>query len=133
MSVKKLSFYLIHADVLLKSDHLALKRFLHKNTLNSKANKWAMELESFYIWFEHIKGQNNILADTLSHLIDIYPDTQLTPQGNGYEFSYAVFEELPNIHTFEINEVIAGEKTSRMIQTCVMLCSASTTQLHLSN
>ena len=34
MSVKKLSFYLIQADVLLKSDHLPLKRFLHKNTLN---------------------------------------------------------------------------------------------------
>ena len=38
MSVKKLSFYLEEADVLLKSDHLPLKRFLHKNTLNSKVN-----------------------------------------------------------------------------------------------
>ena len=69
-----------------------------------------MELESFNIWFEHIKGQNNVLADTLSHLIDINPDTQLTPEGKGYEFDYAVFEELPDIHTFEINEVIAGNK-----------------------
>ena len=97
MSVKKLSFYLIQADVLLKSDHLPLKRFLHKNTLNSKVNKWAMELESFNIYFEHIKGQNNVLADTLSCLIDINPDTQLTPEGKGYEFGYAVFEELPKI------------------------------------
>ena len=110
MSVKKLSFYLIQADVLLKSDHLPLKRFLHKNTLNSKVNNWAMELESFNIWFEHSKGQNNVLADTLSHLIDIDPDTQLTPEGKGYEFGYAVFEELPDIHTFEINEVIIGDK-----------------------
>ena len=110
MSVKKLSFYLIQADVLLKSDHLPLKRFIHKNTLNSKVNNWAMELESFNIWFEHIKGQNNVLADTLSHLIDIDPDTQLTPEGKGYEFGYAVFEELPYIHTFEINEVIADDK-----------------------
>ena len=110
ISVKKLSFYLIQADVLLKSDHLPLKRFLHKNTLNSKVNNWAMELKSFNIWFEHIKGQNNILADTLSHLIDIDPDTQLAPEKNGYEFGYAVFEELPDIHTFEINEVIAGDK-----------------------
>ena len=38
MSVKKLSFYLEQAVVLLKSDHLPLKRFLHKNTLNSKVN-----------------------------------------------------------------------------------------------
>ena len=90
ISVKKLSFYLIQADVLLKSDHLPLKRFLHKNTLSSKVNNWAMELDSFNIWFEHIKGQNNVLADTLSCLIDIDPDTQLTPEGNGYEFGYAV-------------------------------------------
>ena len=110
MSVKKLSFYLIQADVLLKSDHLPLKRFLNKNTLNLKVNNWAMELESLNIWFEHIKGQNNILADTLSCLLNIDPDTQLTPKGNGYKFGYAVFEELPDIQTFEINEVIAGDK-----------------------
>ena len=110
MSVKKLSFYLTQADVLLKSDHLPLKRFCHKNTLNSKVNNWAMELESFDIRFEHIKGQNNVLADTLSRLIDINLDTQLTPEGKGYEFGYAVSEELPDIHTFEINEVIAGDK-----------------------
>ena len=43
-------------------------------------------------------------------MIDIDPDTQLTPEGKGYEFGYAVCEELPDIHTFEINEVIAGDK-----------------------
>ena len=110
MSLKKLSFYLVQADVLLKSDHLSLKRFLHKNTLHSKVNNWAMELESFNIQVEHIKGENNVHADTLSCLIDIDPDTQLTPEGNGYEFGYAVFEELPEIHSFGINEVIAGDK-----------------------
>ena len=99
MSVKKLSFYLIQADVLLKSDHLPLKRFLHKNTLNSKVNSWAMELESLNIWFEHIKGQNNVLADTLSHLIDIDPDTQLTPEGNGMSL---VMQCLRNFQIFTL-------------------------------
>ena len=42
MSVKKLSFYLDHAEITLRSDHLPLKRFLKKNTLNSKVNNWAM-------------------------------------------------------------------------------------------
>ena len=69
-----------------------------------------MELESFNLQFEHIKGQNNILANTLSHLIDINPDTQLTPEGKGYEFGYAVFEELPKIKTSEINEDIVSDK-----------------------
>ena len=110
MSVKKLSFYLEQADVLLKSDHLPLKGFLCKNTLNSKVNNRAMELVSFNIQFEHIKGQNNVLADTLSCLIDIDPDTQLTPEGKGYEFGNAAFEELPKIKSFEINEAILGNK-----------------------
>ena len=69
-----------------------------------------MELETFNIWFEHIKGQNNILVDTLSCLIDIDPDTQFTLEGKGYEFGYAVFEELKKIKSFEINEAILGNK-----------------------
>ena len=69
-----------------------------------------MELESFNIQFEHIKGENNVLADTLFHLINIDASTQLTPEGKGYEFCCAVFEELPKVKTFEINKVIAGDK-----------------------
>ena len=45
MLVKKLSFYLDQAKILLRSDHLPLKMFLQKNTLNSKVNNWAIELE----------------------------------------------------------------------------------------
>ena len=73
MSVKKLSFYLTDADILLKSDHLPLKKFLQKNTLNNKVNNWAMELEAFNIRFKHVSGKANILADMLRHLVDIDP------------------------------------------------------------
>ena len=110
MSVKKLSFYLDQADNYLRSDHLPLKRFLQKNTLNSKVNNWAMELESFNIQFEYIQGSKNVLADTLSRLIDINEDTQLSPEKWGYEFGYAVFEDLPTIKTYEVNEAIVGDK-----------------------
>ena len=110
MSVKKLSFYLDQAKILLRSDHLPLKKFLQKNTLNSKVNNWAMELESFNIQFEYIQGSKNILAHILSRLIDINQDTELPPEKQGYEFGYAIFEELPQIKCYEINEVIAGDK-----------------------
>ena len=66
MSVKMLLFYLMQADVLLKSDHLPLRRFLYKNTLNSEVNNWVMELEFFNLQFEHINRHNNVLADILS-------------------------------------------------------------------
>ena len=113
MSIKKLSFYLTDAQILLRSDHKPLEKFLLKNTLNSKVNNWAMELEAFNIRFDYIKGSNNILADTLSHLIAIDPDTPTMPEEPGYEFGYAIFEEFPMVQTktYEVNEVIVGTDT----------------------
>ena len=113
MSIKKLSFYLTDAQILLRSNHKPLEKFLLKNTLNSKVNNWAMELEAFNIQFDYIKGSNNILADTLSHLISIDPDTPTWPEEPGYEFGYAIFEEFPKVttHTYEVNEVVVGTNT----------------------
>ena len=73
MSIKKLTYYLEDADVTLKSDHLPLKKFLAKNTLNSKVNNWAIEISPFWITFEYIKGIKKTYADTMSRLIDIDP------------------------------------------------------------
>ena len=112
MSVKKLSFYLTDAEVLLKSDHLPLKKFLQKNTLNNKVNNWAMELEAFNIKFQHVSGKTNVLADTLSRLVNIDPDARLDPENAGWEFGYYVFETLPKLSSEEIvqvSEILSGE------------------------
>ena len=65
---------------------------------------------------------NNILADTLSHLIAIDPDTPTTPKEPGYEFGYAIFEEFPKVQTktYEVNEVIEvrRKRSSKMTQNC---------------
>ena len=113
MSIKKLLFYLTDAQILLRSDHKPLEKFLLQNMLNSKVNNWAMELEAFNIQFDYIKGSNNILADTLSCLISIDPDTPTMPEEPGYEFGYAIFEEFPKVttKTYEVNEVIVGTNT----------------------
>ena len=47
MSIKKLDHYLVDADIILRSDHLPLKKFLNKNTLNSKVNNLAVEISPF--------------------------------------------------------------------------------------
>ena len=65
-SIKKLTYYLEDVDITLRSDHLPLKKFLAKNTLNSKVNKWAIEISPFQITFKYIKGIKNTLADTVS-------------------------------------------------------------------
>ena len=116
MSVKKLSFYLTNADVLLKSDHLPLKKFLQKNTLNNKVNNWAMELEAFNIRFEHVSGKANILVDTLSCLVDIDPDARLDPENAGWEFGYYIFESLPKLTSediVQICEILSGANVIR--------------------
>ena len=115
-SVKKLAFYLTDADILLKSDHLPLKKFLQKNTLNNKVNNWAMELEAFNIRFEHVSGKANILADMLSCLIDLDPDARLDPENAGSEFRYYIFESLPKLSSediVQVCEILSGENVIR--------------------
>ena len=40
MSVQRLSFYMTDAEVTIRSDHLPLKKFLNKQTMNSKVKNW---------------------------------------------------------------------------------------------
>ena len=109
MSVKKLSFYIDTAKITVKSDHLPLKKFLEKNTLNSKVNNWAVELESQNITFKYIPGIRNTLADTLSRLIEMDENIKLQPEEEGKEFGYFPFEELPPVTTQVVEEVIKCE------------------------
>ena len=47
MSIRRLTFYLMDAEITIKCDHLPLRKFLNKQTLNSKVNNFAVELEQF--------------------------------------------------------------------------------------
>ena len=69
MSVRRLSFYATDVEVTIRSDHLPLKKFLNKQTMNSKVNNWAVELEQFQLHLEWIPGTRNLLADSLSRLL----------------------------------------------------------------
>ena len=112
MSVRKLTYYLTDAQITLRSDHLPLKKFLKKNTLNAKVNNWAVELETYKIQFEYIQGIKNTLVDTLSRLITIDPDVVQPQEPEGQEFGYAAFEELPPITVENIEHDIWVEAIS---------------------
>ena len=73
MLIKKLDYYLQDADIILRSEHLPLKTFLEKKTLNSKVNNLKVEISPYKIKFEYIKGIKNTLVDTMSHFIKIIP------------------------------------------------------------
>ena len=94
MSVRRLSFYVTDAEVTIKSDHLPLKKFLNKQTMNSKVNNWAVELEQFRLHLEWIPGTRNLLADSLSHLLDVVPDARKIKEPDDQEFGSYCFEEL---------------------------------------
>ena len=68
MSIKKSTFYLTGHEATLRSDHLPLKKFLRKMTLNNTVNNWSTEIKSFNINFVHFSGKANILVGTLSRL-----------------------------------------------------------------
>ena len=55
MSIKKLGYYLEDVDITLRSDHLPLKKFLVKNTLNSKVNNWATEISPYHNTFNTLR------------------------------------------------------------------------------
>ena len=107
MTIKKSTFYLTGADITLRSDHLPLNKFLQKNTLNLHINNWAVEIESFKIKFVHIAGKDNVITDTLSHLIDIDPDIILEPELKDYEFGSYCFETLPKARSSSVSEKLA--------------------------
>ena len=115
MSVKKSTFYLTGHEITLRSDYLPLKKFLRKMTLNNTVNNWSTEIESFNINFIHIAGKVNILADTLSRLIDTDPDLQQLPELEGHKFGKYCFETLPKARG-SANEVKLGGEMAEVCE-----------------
>ena len=70
MSFHKMAFYLLDAEVILRSDHAPLEKLIKNQTKNTLTQNWALEIFSItpYITFKHIKGKDNILADSLTQL-----------------------------------------------------------------
>ena len=62
--------------------------------MNSKVNNWAVELEQFKLHLDWIPGSRNLLADSLSRLLDVDPDANQTDEPHGHEFGSYCFEDL---------------------------------------
>ena len=105
-SIRRLYYYLAGAQVTLVSDHLPLKTFLHKETHNYLVNNWAVELSAYDIRFRFIKGKDNLLADSLSRLIEQGISEAQVPEPSGQEFGYYLFDggkvKPQNIHEVRV-------------------------------
>ena len=102
---------MMDADVTIRSDHLPLKKFLNKQTMNSKVNNWAVELEQFRLQLDWIPGSCNLLADSLSRLLDVTPEAQQREEVKNHEFGSYCFEELEPAKALETvaTEVIESQ------------------------
>ena len=114
--LKNLLFTLQDMKSTLRSDHLPLKKFLRKMTLNNMVNNWSTKIESFNINFVHISGKANVLADTLSRLIDTNPDLQQQPELEGHKFGKYCFETLPKARGSTNHIKIGGVRWPRYVK-----------------
>ena len=105
MSIRRLVFYIADADVTIKCDHLPLKKFLTKQTMNAKVNNWAVELEQFNLKMQWIMGSKNTLADSLSRLLEVCPEAAKQSEPAGQEFGCVCFDELEPVR-IEYIEVV---------------------------
>ena len=85
-----------------------------KSTLNSKVNNWAVEISTFRIKFECIKGVKNTLAHTMSCLVEIDPDTKQNEEPQGCKFGYYLFDTLPPT---EVNKVVVPKELPKVTVT----------------
>ena len=93
MAARKLHYYISNADTTIRSDHMPLRKFLMKNTKNATVNNWAVAIEDYNLKFEYIKGIKNTLADTMSRLVRLDPDTALPPEPDHEEVRYSQKEK----------------------------------------
>ena len=73
-------------------------------------NNWSTEIESFNINFVHISGKANVLADTLSRLIDTNPELKQQPELEGHELGKYSFEALPKVRGLVSHAKIGGNE-----------------------
>ena len=82
--------------IMMKFDYVPLCRFLIANTLNDKVNNWGTEIASMsHVTFEHTKGTDNTLADSISCWRSVHLYVPLDPKGEGKEYGHDISEELP--------------------------------------
>ena len=65
-AIKICNYYLQGADIIVRNDHKPLARFPNGKNVNTKINRWGLELASYNITFKWISGVKNKAADCLS-------------------------------------------------------------------
>ena len=94
-------FYLRDAQVLIKSDHVPLQKFIYANTTNNRLTAWAQDLSALtpYIDFEHLKGTQNLLSDAILRIkrFSLYNEIPSTSDSHGCKATPTVLPSQENL------------------------------------
>ena len=91
-AVEKFRMYLEHLQFDLETDNLALSWSLARPRKTCRLTRWAVRLSAFKFVPHHIKGSDNVIADSLSrmfHCVDIPPDPVVAPVLLNFPMAFA--------------------------------------------
>ena len=77
-AITKWNYYVQGADIIVRSDHKPVTKFLDEKNANNKVNRWGLVLTIYNKTFEWISGAKNKAADCHSHLVEL-PQTTPAP------------------------------------------------------
>jgi hypothetical protein len=90
--VDKFRRYLEHAQFLLETDNQALSWLLAHPRQLGKIGRWVVKLSSFKFTVQHVKGTQNVVADTLSRM---FHHTDETTVEEKQEIVGSILEDFP--------------------------------------
>ena len=135
MSIKKCSFYLQNADLLIHLDHKPLFKIFTGHTNNKKHNTWGPEAATIprCVKVQHIKGIANVPADSVSRFRAVGLHHDLNPKDHQQEFS-SPFESLPPVEQVthmpkEVNGIFIAPDIEKVMENYDTLHGLPTAQM----
>ena len=100
-------FYLKDAHVRVRCNHAPICKFVYSVTKNDKVDNWSQDIHAItpYIDFEHIKGRDNILVESISRLKTLGLYKANDPNGQEVNMANLFFDTCSEtICDFDINQ-----------------------------
>lgn len=80
-ALEKFKLYLEHQPFLLETDNQALSWVLARPRRTGRIARWAVRISAFHFKVKHIRGSENVVADSLSRMFESEPKEQEDEEG----------------------------------------------------